>query len=351
MPGKQIPGALRSCGYWTEHRSTNSGRIYYYNYRQKVNTWYKPDEWDDERAVILKETKPMPPKPMSAAEMTAALNASINKNDKKTYSDRRQSFSNEQPPVKKPNLNQKIIPHSFQQPRDKAPNTTIDLTLPYKPHIDRTRHEDPRSINRQLMDKNSQPRRNSKNAFSNGQKHTGQNFRPNYNFNKKEGDNNLNLNNCSRQNSEKRKDDEPKIPRKTTLATICRDRMKEMIEENKNKWQHGNNCLKDFLNKFHYKYDESILSNIPNYPLDSIPQISEILSREQASYKIGTIFNSHTLPSLLKSKSKSRVLEIRELRQQLRLGAIGEQIAILNNLVNDNNDTLKAEVLDPDPLI
>ena len=62
--------------------------------------------------------------------------------------------------------------------------------------------------------------------------------------------------------------------------------------------------------------------------------ILTIYQNDRHSYKVGTLFNSHILPSLLKARGKARLNEIRSFRQQLRLGAIREQLSVLQGTLN-----------------
>ena len=62
--------------------------------------------------------------------------------------------------------------------------------------------------------------------------------------------------------------------------------------------------------------------------------ILTILQNDRHSFKVGTLFNSHILPSVMKARGKARLNEIRSFRQQLRLGAIGEQLSVLQGTLN-----------------
>lgn len=36
------------CGDWSEHWSSSSGKLYYYNCTTEASKWEKPKEWSDE---------------------------------------------------------------------------------------------------------------------------------------------------------------------------------------------------------------------------------------------------------------------------------------------------------------
>lgn len=52
----QIPGALRICGDWSEHLSSN-GKVYFFNNKTKSSQWERPKEWSSSRAVEVKKDK------------------------------------------------------------------------------------------------------------------------------------------------------------------------------------------------------------------------------------------------------------------------------------------------------
>ncbi|XP_039266521.2 uncharacterized protein LOC120341967 [Styela clava] len=52
----QIPGAIRICGDWSEHLSSN-GKVYFFNNKTKSSQWERPKEWSSSRAIEVKKDK------------------------------------------------------------------------------------------------------------------------------------------------------------------------------------------------------------------------------------------------------------------------------------------------------
>lgn len=126
-----------------------------------------------------------------------------------------------------------------------------------------------------------------------------------------------------------------KIPRRQSWAAKVRtDLLKTKEKARTPKLEEKR--LRTTLHNYRYKYGDRYTSvdNIDFYPSKNMQQIkNEFYLNERNSYRMGTLFNSNIIPSLIKSQSTTRMLEIKSFRQSLRLGAIGEQIDLLNNLI------------------
>ena len=142
-----------------------------------------------------------------------------------------------------------------------------------------------------------------------------------------------------------------KPPRRPTWAKKVKDEMIQ-LKESKNSYNPRNypelDLLRSTLSKTRYRYQSSGTENIPNYPFRAMQSLREFYNNEKNSYRVGSLFNSNIIPTLVKSKSTSRILEIKSFRQNLRLGAISEQINTLNRLVNESCDSnlIKGDVME-----
>jgi hypothetical protein len=124
-------------------------------------------------------------------------------------------------------------------------------------------------------------------------------------------------------------------PKRKTLAVQARDEMKELLIKHTKKTPEQEN-LQETLKRLRYKFrlptannKQGLKTGLDLYPAANQDMILTILKNDRHSYKVGTLFNSHILPSLMKARGKARLNEIRSFRQQLRLGAIREQLSVL----------------------
>ena len=123
------------------------------------------------------------------------------------------------------------------------------------------------------------------------------------------------------------------LQRRPTWAKKVRDEMAALKDR---KYPTEANVLKRTLAATRYRYTQRIIQDIPFYPVSAMASIRDFYNNEKMSYRVGSLVNSNIVPTLVKSKSSSRILEIKSMRQHLKLNAISSQIAKLNQLVNES---------------
>jgi len=347
MP-KQIAGALRQCGTWSEHKSS-SGRIYYYNCQTKLNQWQKPAEWNDALAKVVKAVKKGEREHKRSSKSSAASHADTTASKASSSSSRSkadqksslaQSFRTEEQTKRGSSSSRHSHKdHSDRERRGERSSSSHRRSAgefvappPKKPNLDsmvkgeargsRERHASPRT---------SAERSAARDTYRPGSKRE--------HYSKQES---LDVRASRRQhviqsqapNIQTAAPTEPARPRRETLAAKGCKEIRQLVELHKNQSPESQK-LRDDLNRLRIKFNERSLKDIDNYPINSMQLVQTILVNDRHSYKVGSLFNSHILPTLLKARSKARLHEIRSFRQQLRSGAISEQIQILQSTLND----------------
>jgi len=139
-------------------------------------------------------------------------------------------------------------------------------------------------------------------------------------------------------------------PKRKTLAVQARDEMKELLIKHTKKTPEQES-LQETLKRLRYKFRAPTANNkqgqkngLEYYPAGTQQLILTIFQNDRHSYKVGTLFNSHILPSLMKARGKARLNEIRSFRQQLRLGAIREQLSVLQTTLDTESKEMMVNV-------
>jgi len=367
MP-KQIAGALRQFGTWSEHKSSN-GRVYYYNYQTKLNQWQKPADWNDAAARMVK-----PSKDKSDRDHKRSSKSSAASNADTTLSKASSSSSRSKIDQKNANtLAQLSNAERFRLESDGGKRGSSSSRHSHKEshHSDRDHHRRERSSSshrrsggefvapppkKPALDKSlggdnrrdrhaaasparpSMERGSARDSYRTGSKRE-------YYSKQESGDSRGGGSRRGMQHGMSHQVQqqqiaiqpipvEPSRPRRETLARQAKKELVELVNLHKTQTPEQQRLRED-LARLRIKFNERALKDIDNYPINSMQLVQTILVNDRHSYKIGSLFNSHILPTLLKARSRARLHEIRSFRQQLRSGAISEQIQILQATLND----------------
>ena len=317
---KKIQGALRTCGVWSEHKS-RSGKIYYYNYQNKSNQWQKPAEWDESKAVetdLVPKKRDVYPRKFyedkkqqeqesnsarrpSAPAFKQQSPARSNASKTRDFHDRRPSLhQREQPAAKKPLLD---------DPVDQKPRKFDSVTLAYQ-------NPGMRISNRNANRENDGYQRD---------------FRENRGF--------RNQPSASYQAPPKQSEENEPVKRRKTIVSETIDELKKKLDKSKQATPETL-LARQHLEEYKYRYNAKI-SKMPNYPSETMKMMLNTLQNERQDYRVGSLFNSKLLPSIFKSRSATRAMEIKGFRQKFRIAAIGEQMSLLRQTLRESFKSLR----------